>query len=123
MNTELKEYSNEEMARNLSTVIRETRLLYGMTQAELADYARLNRSTIVKIEDPLKSGTTRMSTLHAVQNVLKINPNRLFYPEMTDLNSPKQILIDFLSLCSEEELSIITSFLEDYSEKSNSGEQ
>ena len=114
MEIELHNFTNEEMTRNFSNIIRESRLSFGMTQARLAELSGLHRTTIIKMEDPLKSGTTRMSSIHAVLQVLKINPNRLFYPEKTELNSHKQILIDFLSLCSKEELDIVTPYLMNY---------
>ena len=117
MNTELKDFSQEEINRNFSKVIRETRLLYGLTQNELAEMAGVHRTTIIRMEDPLASGTTLMSSIYAVMQVLKINPNRIFYPERTDLNNPKQILMDYLLLCNEEELKIISPYIEKYIEK------
>lgn len=116
---ELKDYSREELSRNFSNVIRETRQLFGMTQAELAKLPGLHRSTIVKVEDPLQSGTTRLSTMYAIITALKINPNRIIYPEMTELNSPKQILIDYVALCSEEELKFIKPLIEAFVEAKN----
>ncbi|WP_026522905.1 helix-turn-helix transcriptional regulator [Butyrivibrio sp. VCB2001] len=113
---ELQNYSLEEFAKTFSNVVRETRQLFGMTQAELAELSGLNRSTIVKVEDPLQSGTTHMSTMLAIIKVLKINPNRIFYPEMTELNSPKQILMDYVSVCSEEELKFVKPLIEAYVE-------
>lgn len=117
MNTDLQDFSQEEINRNFSKIIRETRLLFGMTQAELAEMAGVHRTTIIRMEDPLASGTTLMSSLHAVLQVLKINPNRIFYPEMTELNNPKQILMDYLMLCNEEELKIIRPYIEKFIEK------
>jgi DNA-binding XRE family transcriptional regulator len=113
---ELQNYSLEEFAKTFSNVVRETRQLFGMTQAELAELSGLNRSTIVKVEDPLQSGTTHMSMMLAIIKVLKINPNRIFYPEMTELNSPKQILMDYVSVCSEEELKFVKPLIEAYVE-------
>ncbi len=86
---ELKEYSVEELTRNFSNVVRKTRLLFGMTQAQLAKLSGLHRSTIAKVENPLQSGTTRMRTMCAIIDALKINPDRIFYPEMAELNSPR----------------------------------
>ena len=116
---ELKDYSREELSRNFSNVIRETRQLFGMTQAELAKLSGLHRSTIVKVEDPLQSGTTRLSTMYAIITALKINPNRIIYPEMVELNSPKQILMDYVALCSEEELKFIEPLIEAFVEAKN----
>ena len=101
MNTKLQDFSQKEINRNFSRVIRENRLLFGLTQAELAKMAGVHRTTIIRMEDPLASGTTLMSSIYAVLQVLKINPNRIFYPERTELNNPKQILMDYLLLCNE----------------------
>ena len=117
MDAELKDFSQEEINRNFSKVIRETRLLFGLTQDELADMAGVHRTTIIRMEDPLASGTTLMSSIHAVLQVLKINPNRIFYPEKTELNNPKQILMDYLLLCNKEELKMISPYIEKFIEK------
>ena len=69
------------------------------------------------MDDPLASGTTLMSSIHAILQVLKINPNRIFYPEKTELNNPKQILMDYLSLCNEKELKMIRPYIEKLIEK------
>ena len=117
MNTTLQDFSQEDINRNFSRVIRETRLLFGLTQAELAEMAGVHRTTIIRMEDPLASGTTLMSSIYAVLQVLKINPNRIFYPERTELNNPKQILMDYLILCNEEELKMIRPYIEKFIEK------
>ena len=117
MDNELKDFSQEEINRNFSRLIRETRLLFGLTQAELAEMAGIHRTTIIRMEDPLASGTTLMSSIHAVLQVLKINPNRIFYPEKTELNNPKQILMDYLLLCNEEELRTISPYIKKFIEK------
>lgn len=90
-----------------------------MTQAELAKLSGLHRSTIVKVEDLLQSGTTRLSTMYAIITALKINPNRIIYPEKVELNSPKQILVDYVALCSEEELKFIKPLIKAFVEAKN----
>ncbi len=86
----------EEFARNLADLIRETRLTFCMTQEELAKKAGVHRSTISRLEDPLRSSTVRYKTMCSVVRTLRIDPNRIFYYEKYGKITSKQILSDCL---------------------------
>ena len=71
MDNELKDFSQEEINRNFSRLIRETRLLFGLTRAELAEMAGVHRTTIIRMEDPLASGTTLIPFMTSILHEAK----------------------------------------------------
>ena len=116
----------DEFSRNLATIIRDSRLFHKLTQEELAEMSGVHRSTINRLEDPLRASTVRYSSLWAVVRALKINPDRIFYFEKYEHYSEKDILLDYLSFSYDEEpgrlISILNMLLKDKNANHNKAE-
>ncbi len=113
----------EEFARNLAKLIRESRLSFHMTQEELARKAGVSRSTIGRLEDPLRSASVRYNSVYPVVRALKINPNRIFYFETYEDYSNKELLLDRLLACSKEEQDLLIPILQAVLEGLNSSDE
>ena len=98
MNTELKDFSQEEINRNFSKVIRETRLLYGLTQNELAEMAGVRESTISDIVRGTRT-VINFEHLGKIASALEIDDIRKIVDSLRRGEEPhdiSEITIDFI---------------------------
>lgn len=89
----------------LGYAVRKARIKKGWTQMETAERAGVNIKTIQNIETLV--GNPCLIHLVPIVRVLEINPNTLFYPEMSEDNAVRDELQILLSQCDANELDLL----------------
>ena len=88
-------------AQVLGTVVRNARLELGLTQNEVAERADIDVRTVLNIEN--QKGNPKLEVLFPLIRELKVDPNAVFYPEVSQIHSSISQLAILLSQCTEDE--------------------
>ena len=94
-----------EFSRPLGDVVKRTRLEQGLTQVNLAERISIDSRTILNIEN--YNGNPKMEVLFPLIRALKIDPWKVFYPELNDQNAAFRQMQLLLKECSEEEIEVL----------------
>lgn len=85
-------------------IIKDARIVAGMTQDELAEQAGVTPRYIMAIENENKHPS--MQVLFKIIRTLKISADTIFYPEIQHTDREKEQIIHMIQLCSHKEIKI-----------------
>ena len=89
-------------AQILGDIVKNARLQLGLTQSQLAEQVEVDVRTILNIEN--YKGNPKLEVLFPLIRALKIDPTRIFYPELLKESPFGNNFKIFLSKCSDDEL-------------------
>lgn len=92
----------QDYAQVLGTVVRNARLELGLTQNEVAERADIDVRTVLNIEN--YKGNPKLEVLFPLIRELKLDPNAVFYPEVSQMQSSISQFAILLSQCTEDEV-------------------
>ena len=87
----------------LAEVILRARKKAKLTQAQLAELAGVEQSSIVKMENPVRNANPELATLWPVIRVLDIDPFEFFYPGIFREDARIRLLRQMVGECTEQE--------------------
>ena len=91
-----------DFSRTLGDVVKNARTAQGLTQVNVADRISIDSRTIIKIEN--YQGNPKMEVLYPLVRELKIDPWKIFYPELNSQSASFRQLQLLLKECGEEEI-------------------
>lgn len=94
-----------EFSQPLGDVIKKGRHRVGLTQKEVSIALDMDYRTLQNIETG--KGNPSMDKLYALVRMLKVDPQEIFFPEMTKNTPTLNHLRLMISDCSEEEANIL----------------
>ena len=100
-----------EYSESLGNAVFEKRKDLHMTQAELAEIAEITEQTIRKIEHG--DGNPQLDVLSSLITVLKIDPDRIFYPGKYTGKEAKKQLDLLLADSPDEEVAALLPFVQE----------
>ena len=86
----------------LGVEVKKSRLDCGLTQSAVAERIDVDVRTILKIEN--QKGNPKMEILFPLIRELRIDPNRIFYPERHENHVALEQFMRFLTQCTEKEI-------------------
>ena len=91
----------------LAETVSEAREKADLTQAQLAEKAGLEISSIRKMENPNRNANPELSTLWPVVRVLEIDPFGIFYPGVFRDDARIRLLQHMVGECTEQEADVL----------------
>jgi DNA-binding XRE family transcriptional regulator len=85
-------------------IIKDARIVAGMTQDALAEQVGVTPRYIMAIENENKHPS--MQVLFKIIRTLKISADTIFYPEIQHTDREKEQIIHMIQLCSDKEIKI-----------------
>ena len=102
-----------EYAQPLGNAVKRARGKLNLTQGEVAAQANMDVRTVLNIEN--YKGNPKLEILYPLIRTLHLDPQEIFYPELTNGSPAMTKLQQYIATCSEAEaealLPIITSVL------------
>lgn len=99
-----------EFSRSLGNAVRNARTQLGLTQKKVANEVNIDERTIINIET--EKGNPKMVVLYPLLRFLKIDPRKIFYPELKRESPTRRQLRILLEECDEDEAEAILSVVQ-----------
>jgi len=90
-------------SKPLADAIKKARGKLGLTQEQVAELANTDSSNIMKMENVKRNANPELATLYPVIRALSIDPQEIFYPELTISKPYFRNLQQLIASCSEQE--------------------
>jgi transcriptional regulator with XRE-family HTH domain len=92
-----------DFTKPLADSIRQARANLGLTQEQVAELANTDPMNIMKMENTNRNANPELATLYPVIRALNIDPQEIFYPEISRDNPRIRLLQQLISDCSDAE--------------------
>ena len=92
-----------DFTKPLADSIRQARANLGLTQEQVAELANTDPMNIMKMENTNRNANPELATLYPVIRALNIDPQEIFYPEISRDNPRIRLLQQLISGCSDAE--------------------